>query len=70
MAMGEIIGVECDGKRLVHLCLLKKTNDLLTKEVDRCVLDIQYKMFIRSPQSNNMFFCIDTDNVSCEAFIV
>ena len=55
MAMGEIIGVECDGKRLVHLCLLKKTNDLLTKEVDRCVLDIQYKMFKRSPQSNNMF---------------
>ena len=55
MAMGEIIGIECDEKKLVHLCLLRKTNDLLTKVVDRCVLDIQYKMFIRSPQSNNMF---------------
>ena len=41
MAMGEIIGIECDEKKLVDLCLLRKTNDLLTKVVDRCVLDIQ-----------------------------
>ena len=41
MAMGEIIGVEFDEKMLEHLCLLRKINDLLTKVVDRCVLDIQ-----------------------------